>query len=144
MQLTSTAFENNGQIPPQYTCDGDNINPPLQISDVPEQAQSLALIMDDPDAPVGTWDHWVIFNISPQTENIDENSEPNGTPGQGTRGNTKYSGPCPPDGEHRYIFKLYAIDTQLDLNKGVSKQQVEDAMKDHIIDQTKLIGKYTR
>ncbi len=144
MQLSSSAFEHNGTIPRQYTCDEANSSPPLTIAGVPSEAQSLVLIMDDPDAPVGIWDHWVIFNISPGTTEIPEGREPEGIHGKGTAGNTKYTGPCPPDREHRYFFKLYALNTQLDLTEGVSKAEVEQAMAGHVIDHTELVGRYDR
>jgi Raf kinase inhibitor-like YbhB/YbcL family protein len=144
MKLTSAVFQNNQSIPSKYTCDGEDINPPLEISDVLQQAKSLVLIMDDPDAPSGTWDHWIVFNIPPDTKSIAEGKEPAGIHGKGTSGNLEYHGPCPPDREHRYFFKLYALDTDLNLAEGSTKKQVESAMQGHIIDQTQLIGLYTR
>lgn len=144
MRLTSTAFQHNTSIPSQYTCDGNDISPPLAISDVPSESKSLALIMDDPDAPAGVWDHWVVFNISPSTTSIPEGQEPLGVHGKGTSGNTNYKGPCPPDRQHRYFFKLFALDTMLDLAEGSTKAQVEQAMKGHVLDQTELIGLYNR
>ncbi|MDZ7726055.1 MAG: YbhB/YbcL family Raf kinase inhibitor-like protein [Candidatus Campbellbacteria bacterium] len=147
LTLTSNSFENNGVIPSKYTCDGENINPQLSIEGVPESAESLVLIMDDPDAikPAGkVWDHWIVFNIPPTTESIPEGVEPEGIHGTGTANNTDYSGPCPPDAEHSYIFKLYALDTELDLGKGVSKSEVESAMEGHILRETRLIGRYER
>lgn len=109
MNLSSPAFEHNSSIPPKYTCDGANINPPLVISNVPEQTQSLVLLMDDPDVPQqlredGMWDHWVVFNIPPSTTIISENQEPPGVLGKGTGGKLGYHGPCPPDRQHRYFF----------------------------------------
>ena len=144
LTLSSTAFEHMATIPAIYTCDGENINPPFQISGVPENAESLVLIMDDPDAPMGTWDHWIKFNIPKATTMIAEAEEPDGVSGVGTGGNLKYQGPCPPDREHRYFFKLYAIDTILDLKEGASKEDVEDAMEGHILARTELIGLYDR
>lgn len=144
MQLTSPVFSNSGTIPAKYTCDGDDVNPPLAIAAVPEGTESLALIMDDPDAPAGTWDHWVIFNIPPATGSVAVGTEPAGVHGKGTSGNLNYYGPCPPDREHRYFFKLYALDTTLDLKEGVSKVEVERAMAGHILQQTELIGLYER
>lgn len=150
MKLESSTFEHNKFISSQYTCDGQDINPPLLISEIPTKAESLAIIMDDPDAikPAGkVWDHWVVFNI-PIPENgvleISENSEPEGVHGIGTSRNTKYHGPCPPDGEHRYFFKVYALDTTLDLAEGATKSDVERAMDEHIIEQAELVGKYKR
>ena len=149
MKLTSPAFEHQGKILSQYTCDGANINPPLTISDVPTQAKSLALIMDDPDVPKSLrqdnmWDHWIVFNIPPNLTEVKEGEEPQGIHGLGTSGNLDYFGPCPPDGEHRYFFKLYALDTQLNLPEKATKQQLEKAMKGHILAQAELIGRYQR
>jgi Raf kinase inhibitor-like YbhB/YbcL family protein len=149
MKLTSSAFENNGKIPAQYTCDGKNINPPLAISEVPTQAQTLVLIMDDPDVPKrlradGMWDHWVIFNIPVTISEIQEGEEPLGVHGLGTSNNLDYFGPCPPDREHRYFFRLYALDTSLNLPERVTKQQVLTAMEGHILAQSVLMGRYER
>jgi Raf kinase inhibitor-like YbhB/YbcL family protein len=149
MQLTSPAFAHDSSIPARYTCDGDNVNPPLVIAGVPEQAVSLVLIMDDPDVPShlradGMWDHWVVYNIPPGVRTVAENSEPPGVPGQGTAGNRKYYGPCPPDREHRYFFKLFALDCELELAAGASKAQVEEAMAGHIMAQAELMGRYDR
>ncbi|MBI2662050.1 YbhB/YbcL family Raf kinase inhibitor-like protein [Candidatus Woesearchaeota archaeon] len=152
MKLTSTAFKDKAIIPGVYTCDGKNINPPLQISDIPAKAKSLVLLMDDPDIPemakknfnVNVWDHWVVFNMPPTITEIKEGEIPEGVMGRNTRGNNTYSGPCPPDREHRYFFKLYALDTWLDLKEGVSKKEVEGAMKGHIIEKTELMGRYER
>lgn len=147
MKLTSSAFEHEGKIPSKYTCDGEDINPPLTIADVPAEAKSVVLIMDDPDAvkPAGkVWDHWIVWNIKPDITEIAEGVEPEGVHGKGTSGNLKHHGPCPPDAEHRYFFKLYALDTKLDLPKGTIKAEVEKAMEGHIIEQTTLIGRYKR
>ncbi len=147
MKIISAKFENGGLIPAKYTCNGENISPPLEFVDVPEEAVSLVLIMDDPDVPVvvrddGVWDHWVKFNIPPSIRMIEEGEEPEGVSGMGTGGNLGYYGPCPPDRQHRYFFKLYALDTKLDLPEGVTKKEVENAMAEHIIDQAELIGLY--
>ncbi len=152
MRLTSPAFEDNGKIPSKYTCDGQNINPKLLISDVPEEAKTLVLIMDDPDIPkfvqqkfhTPVWDHWIVFNIPPDTRAIPEGKNPPGDLGRNTSGNNSYGGPCPPDREHRYFFKLYALDAELDLPEGATKAEVEKAMKNHIIAEAKLIGRYER
>ena len=149
MNLNSSAFDHEGKIPSKYTCDGDNINPPLVIADVPTGARSLVLIMDDPDVPKtirkdGMWDHWVVFNIPPSVREIQEGKEPAGTHGAGTGGNDTYMGPCPPDREHRYFFKLYALDTKLDLPKGVGKSEIEVTMKGHILAEAVLMGRYER
>ena len=149
MKLTSTAFEHQGKIPSKYTCDGANISPPLRLSDVPAQAKSLVLIMDDPDVPRhlrqdGMWDHWVVFNIPASLTELKEGEEPEGTHGIGTSNNLNYYGPCPPDREHRYFFKLYALDTELKLPEKAKKQQVEKAMEGHVLAKTELMGRYER
>jgi Raf kinase inhibitor-like YbhB/YbcL family protein len=149
MKMSSPAFEGSGKIPAKYTCDGDNINPPLKISDVPSATKSLALIMEDPDVPKnlrpdGMWDHWVVFNIPPGTAEIPEGREPPGTHGEGTSGNQNYFGPCPPDREHRYFFKLFALDSELDLKEKAKKSEVEKAMEGHILEKAELMGRYER
>lgn len=149
MKLTSPAFEDGGYIPDKYTCDGKNLNPPLNISEVPPDAKSLVLIMDDPDVPKhlredGMWDHWIVFNMSPDLREIQEGQEPAGVPGAGTSGDAYYFGPCPPDREHRYFFKLYALDTKLDLPKETDKITVEKEMQGHVIEKAHLMGRYER
>jgi len=149
MILTSQSFGHNQSIPSKYTCDGENINPPLTTAEVPNGTKSLVLLMDDPDVPRnlredGMWDHWVIFNIPPSVAEIREGQEPDGIHGKGSSGNLGYHGPCPPDREHRYFFKLYALETELDLVEGVSKSDVEQAMVGHILEQAELVGKYER
>ncbi|MEO8402527.1 MAG: YbhB/YbcL family Raf kinase inhibitor-like protein [Gammaproteobacteria bacterium] len=149
MKLTSTAFENEGNIPRNYTCDGAGISPPLTISNVPTDAVSLVLIMDDSDVPKsirpdGIWDHWIVYNIPASTTEIAEGEEPAGVHGLGTGKNTNYYGPCPPDGMHRYYFNLYALDTRLDLPINSTKKQVMDAMKQHVLAKAILIGRYKK
>ena len=144
MKLTSSAFQHNAQIPSEFTCDGSDLSPPLSISDVPANAKSLVLICDDPDAPVGTWDHWVVFNIPPSTKEISKGTWPQGTPGKNSWGRTGYGGPCPPSGTHRYFFKLYALNTMLNLPHGSAKKQIEAAMQNHILAKAELIGLYKR
>lgn len=144
MKLTSPAFANNASIPSEYTCDSSDVSPPLAISDVPKNAKSLALVMDDPDAPVGTWDHWIVFNIHASTKEIMKGKEPVGIPGKNSWGRTGYGGPCPPSGTHRYFFKLYALDTELALPQGSAKRDLERAMQGHIIEKAELIGAYKR
>jgi len=145
MKITSSAFEQNQSIPSKYTCDGENINPPLSVSGVPENAQSLALIFDDPDAPAGTWIHWVVWNIDPKTAEIPENSAPaEATEGTTSFGKPGYGGPCPPSGEHRYFFKLYALDTKLDLDLSAGADRLEAAMKGHVLAEAELMGVYSR
>ncbi len=149
MNINSTAFTHEGKIPSKYTCDGENTNPPLEFSDVPTNAKSLVLIMEDPDVPKhlradGMWNHWVVFNIPPDTKGVAENSQPKGTAGITTSNKLKYGGPCPPDREHRYFFKLYALDTTLNLPEGATKEQVLAAMKGHVLAEAVLMGKYQR
>ncbi len=145
MRITSQAFKANAGIPPKYTCDGENINPPLRIEGVPEGAKSLALILDDPDAPHGDWVHWVVWNINPRTTEIKEGSAPEGAV-QGTTDFKKrsYGGPCPPSGTHRYFFRLYALDTTLDLGPRSGKKEVEKAMRGHVISQAELMARYEK
>lgn len=147
--LTSLVFEHNGVIPAKYTCDGDDINPPLEISGAPEKAKSLVLIMDDPDVPKnlradGMWVHWVVFNIPPDVAKISENTKAFGVYGKGTSGEMGYQGPCPPDREHRYFFKVYALDVILDLKAGAMKEEVETAMNGHVLDKAEFVGLYER
>lgn len=145
MNLTSTAFTNNSILPSQYACDGAGFNPPLQISEVPTNAQSLVLIMDDPDAPAGTYVHWLVWNIDPQTKEILSDSLPNGAiSGTNSAGRTDYVPPCPPSGSHRYIFKLYALDTKIDLTPNAGKDNLEQSMQGHVLDSVELIGLYSR
>ena len=140
MRLTSSVFEHNQMIPKKYTCQGEDINPPLKIENIPEGTETLALIVDDPDAPVGTWVHWVVFNIQP-TDEIKENSVP-GDQAYNDFKKINYGGPCPPTGTHRYFFKLYALDIVIDLQTGMKKQDLEKAMKGHILAEIELIGLY--
>ena len=142
MRLTSPDFENNNHIPKKFTCQGSDINPTLIISDIPDNTKSLALIVDDPDAPMGTWVHWVVFNI-PVTGRIDENSVP-GTQGVTSNGRAGYHGPCPPSGTHRYFFYIYALDTDLDMQETIGKDELEAAMDGHILDKSELIGLYKK
>ncbi len=145
LTISSTAFKNNEMIPGEYTCDGKDVNPPLAIEGVPENAKSLALIVDDPDAPRGTWVHWVMWDIDPKTREIAEGSGTDGAR-QGLNDFRKfeYGGPCPPSGTHRYFFKLYALDAPLGLKKGASKAELEKAMKGHVIAQAEMIGLYRK
>lgn len=145
MTLSSFAFKHNELIPKKYTCDGDDISPPLAISGVPAHAKSLALIVDDPDAPAKTWVHWTVWNITPQTTEISENSAPIGAfEGITDFGKPGYGGPCPPSGTHRYFFKLYALDILLTLPQTARKADLEKAMQGHILDTAELIGLYKR
>lgn len=145
MKISSPAFKHNEMIPAKYTCDGADVNPALAIENAPAEAKSLALIMDDPDAPRGTWVHWVVWNVNPKIREIKENTVPDGGK-QGMNDFRKhdYGGPCPPSGTHRYFFKLYALDTILDIQPNATKAQLEGAMKGHIIARTEMVGLYTR
>ena len=140
--VTSNAFAERGRIPSKYTCDGKNVNPPLTIKGIPEGTKSLVLIVDDPDCPTGTWDHWVVWNI-PTKEEIREDSVP-GTEGMNDFNKHSYGGPCPPSGTHRYFFKVYALDTNLDLTPISRKRDVEREIKGHVLAQGQLIGLYSR
>ncbi len=144
-KISSPAFENNGQIPSQYGCDGTNINPPLHIENIPKGAKSLALVFDDTDAPRGSYVHWILWNIDPGVKEIKENSVPEGSI-QGTNDFKKqnYGGPCPPRRSHRYVFKIYALDIRLDLNPSSTKPDLEKAMKGHILAQAQWIGTYKK
>ena len=144
MKLTSSAFEHNGDIPEEFTCDDADISPPLAIEEASENAKSLALIMDDPDAPVGTFVHWVVWNIDPTTTEIKKGEQIPWPQGRTDFGKQGYGGPCPPGGTHRYFFKLYALDTKLDLQPRSTKRDLERAMEGHIIEKAELMGKYSR
>jgi len=145
LKISSPVFENNGYMPEKYTCDGKNSNPPLVIENVPSKAKSLALIVDDPDAPRGTWVHWVLWNITPETKEIKENAVTTGaTQGLNDFRIHDYRGPCPPSGTHRYFFKMYALDTILNLNSSATKTDMEKAMQGHILEQAQIIGLYKR
>jgi Raf kinase inhibitor-like YbhB/YbcL family protein len=145
LQIKSPAFVTNGYIPARYSCDGADINPPLEIADVPAGTKSLALIVDDPDAPIGMWVHWVVWNIDPATREIAEDSVPSGsTQGKNDWKRNGYGGPCPPSGVHRYFFKLYALDTRLNLGAGTTKAELEKGMQGHILASSELIGLYKK
>ncbi|MDZ7843864.1 MAG: YbhB/YbcL family Raf kinase inhibitor-like protein [Anaerolineales bacterium] len=145
MTLTSTAFKNGGRIPDPYTCEGRDISPPLEWNHVPDAARSLVLIMDDPDAPVGTWVHWVLYDLSPETGGLAEDDSGEGQQGRNDFKKTGYGGPCPPPGkDHRYYFKLYALDRKLNLGNQPQKKHLEKAMEGHILDQAQLLGTYNR
>lgn len=142
MKIISSAFESSTLIPVKYTCDGENINPPLSFDDIPVGTKSLALIVDDPDAPVGIFTHWILFNIDPKTREIKENSLPQFVAlGKNSVGKTNFIGACPPSGTHRYFFKLYALDTSLNLINP-NKSTLEGEMQKHIIEKAELIGLY--
>ena len=142
MKISSKAFSNEGTIPAKYTCDGDEVSPPLHIEGIPQGTISMALIAEDPDAPKGTFDHWLVWNIDPVAD-IEEGGRPC-ISGKNGAGKTGYHGACPPNGSHRYFFYLFALDTDIDLPAGASKQELQDAMEGHIIGQGSLMGTYQR
>lgn len=142
LQIASTAFTANGNIPRMYTCEGEDINPPLDIQEIPSGAHSLAVIMEDPDAPGGTFLHWLVWNI-PITHHINENEVP-GEQGLNDFGRNSYGGPCPPSGTHRYIFKVYALDDLIDLPEGSLRKDVENEMRKHILAYGELTGVYRK
>jgi Raf kinase inhibitor-like YbhB/YbcL family protein len=165
MSLRSPAFSDGGMIPRSYTCDGSDRSPPLEWSGVPDSTRTLALICDDPDAPTGTWSHWVVINLQPAVRALKEGipaetsvplarmeMEPAGDSspkalaqqGQNDFGKTGYGGPCPPGGTHRYVFRLYALDTRLDLPSSATRADVLKAIQEHILAEGRLVGKYTR
>lgn len=145
MKIKSSAFDPNQKIPAKYTCDGENINPPLIFKDIPAEAKSLVLIVDDPDAPKGIWLHWTCWNINSKTKEVIENSVPRSSvQGLTDFGNIGYGGPCPPSGSHRYFFKIYALDKVLDLPEGATHWALEKAMEGHIIDKAELVGIYPK
>ncbi len=150
MTLTSSAFSEGSQIPSEYTCDGADISPPLAWGDVPTATQSFALICDDPDAPRGTWVHWVLYDLPATVTDLPTNVPPqqklpNGAKqGRNDFGKIGYGGPCPSRGTHRYVFKLYALEAQLGLDAGATKQQVLQAMEGHVLAEGQLIGTYGR
>lgn len=142
MKLSSKEFSHQGFIPKKFTCKGENISPELKITDIPAAAKSLVLIVDDPDAPVGDWVHWVLYDIPPTTTTIKENS-PIGIAGMNDFKKNAYGGPCPPSGTHRYFFKMYALDTKLNLPQGKTKKQIEEAMQSHIIERAEYVGLFS-
>ena len=145
IQLTSDAFASGQSIPAKYTCKGKNISPALAWTEPPAETQSLALIMDDPDAPAGTWVHWVLFNIPASTRNLQEDMPADSmSVGKNSWGDMRYGGPCPPSGTHRYFFKLYALDSNLSLSPGATSNQLLQAMQGHILAQAELMGTFSK
>jgi hypothetical protein len=149
MKITSPAFGDHELIPDKHTCDGDDLIPPLSFEDVPAGAKTLALIMDDPDVPVQlredrNWDHWIVWNIPPDTRAIAEGRPPEGIEGMNSWGRNNWGGPCPPDRQHRYFFKLFALDTELDLPREAGKPALLRAMEGHVIAKAELVGVYDR
>ena len=143
--ISSSTFKEGEKIPRIYTCDDQNVSPPLAWTGVPTDTVSLALVMDDPDAPSGNWVHWVLYNLPPELNSLEQGKSGGGTEGKNDSGKIGYGGPCPPRGSnHRYFIKIYALDTQLDLKAGATKAQMENAMKGHILAQGQLMGRYGR
>ncbi len=143
MRVASAAFEDGGEIPVRHTCDGADVSPPLAIGGIPAEARTLALVFDDPDAPGGTWDHWVAFDI-PVLPTIPEGAGEVGRSGLNSWGRTGYGGPCPPRGSHRYVFAVYAVDTTLGLPDGAASGEVRAALAGHILAEAALSGTYRR
>jgi Raf kinase inhibitor-like YbhB/YbcL family protein len=150
IKIESPAFKEGGMIPVKYTCDGENVSPALKWGDLPTGTKSLALISDDPDAPVGTWVHWVLYNLPPDVRALPENVPSKKSLENGAVHGTNdfkrlgYGGPCPPGGTHRYFFKIYALDKKIDLAPGAKKDQLVKAMEGHVLDSGQLMGKYRR
>lgn len=149
MKITSSAFGEHQMIPDEYTCDADDLIPPLTFHDVPANTTTLALIVDDPDVPRdlradGNWDHWVVWNIPPSVDGVTRGEAPQGVQGKNSWGRNDYGGPCPPDRQHRYFFKLFALDCELDLPSSAGKPELLDAMKEHIVASAELVGVYDR
>ena len=145
MKISSSAFQEGGNIPSKFTCDGTDANPPLRFEGAPAETKSLVLIVDDPDAPSGLFTHWLIWNMDPKTTEIAESSASSkGMQGKNDFGKSGYGGPCPPSGTHRYYFKIFALDQELDLPAGSNRKQLDAAMKSHVIAQAELMGRYSR
>lgn len=149
MEITSTAFTHEGMIPRRFTCDGEDVSPPLAWKGVPPEAKSLALIADDPDAPRKTWVHWVLYNLPATSGGLPEGVPAERTLAGGRQGTSDfgrigYGGPCPPSGTHRYFFKLFALDAQLDLLPGATKEELLRAMEGHVLAEAQLMGRYRR
>ena len=145
MQITSRVFQHNEYIPGKYTCDGPDVNPPLTFSDIPVQTKSMVIIVDDPDAPDGLFTHWALYNLSPGTQQLSENAGSGaGTQGRNDFGTIGYGGPCPPTGTHRYFFRLFALNEELHLPEGLPRKELNDALKNHIVEIAELIGLYEK
>jgi len=144
ISVTTPAFQAGGDIPAKFTCNGANANPELKINGVPNEAKSLVLIVDDPDAPRGLFTHWIVWNIDPKATDIGENSAPaGGIQGTNDFGKRNYGGPCPPSGTHRYFFKIYALDTKLDLKPSARRAELDTAMRGHTLAQGELMARYS-
>ena len=144
ISVTTPAFQAGGDIPAKFTCNGANANPELKINGVPNEAKSLVLIVDDPDAPRGLFTHWIVWNIDPKTTDIGENSAPaGGVQGTNDFGKRNYGGPCPPSGTHRYFFKIFALDAKVDLKPSARRAELDAAMRGHILAQSELMARYS-
>ena len=144
ISIASPAFQSGAEIPAKFTCNGANVNPELKISGVPNEATSLVLIVDDPDAPHGLFTHWIVWNIDLKMTDVAENSAPaGGIQGTNDFGKRNYGGPCPPSGTHRYFFKIFALDTKLELKPSARRAELEAAMKGHVLAQGELMGRYS-
>jgi len=144
ISISSPAFQAGGDIPAKFTCNGTNVSPELQIGGVPNEAKSLALIVDDPDAPRALFTHWIVWNIDPKTTRVAENSAPTaGVQGTNDFGKRNYGGPCPPSGTHRYFFKIFALDTKLESKPGARRAELDAAMRGHVLAQGELMGRYS-
>jgi len=142
LMVRSIAFGHNGNIPLQYTCEGENFNPPIEISNIPRETETLALIMEDPDAPRGIFVHWVLWNLSPHSLIAERTNQ--GTSGRNSFGKIGYGGPCPPSGTHRYFFRIYALDNSPELDRSTDKDKLLDAMRGHVIAEGELMGLYCK
>ena len=143
MRISSPAFEHEGDIPARFTCAGEDISPPLLFEDLPPDAVSLVLVMDDPDAPMGAWDHWVAYDIEPLAE-VPEGVGSLGTAGTNSWGHIGYGGPCPPSGTHRYLFQLFALDRRIGWEEGADKTSVLEAIHEHVLAEASLLGFFSR
>ncbi len=144
LNVSSSAFENEGIIPSEFTCDGQDLSPPLSITNVPKNVKTLSIIMDDPDAPMGTFTHWIAWNIPPNKTQFTRGEKFDFAQGRTSFGTSEYGGPCPPSGTHRYFFKIYALDTKLDLKQGSGVKELQSAMSGHVVAEAVLMGKYSR
>jgi len=144
ISITSPSFQAGGDIPTKFTCNGTNVSPELQISNVPNEAKSVVLIVDDPDAPRGLFTHWIVWNIDPKTTRVAENSAPTaGVQGINDFGKRNYGGPCPPSGMHRYFFKIFALDIKLELKPSARRAELDAAMRGHVLAEGELMGRYS-
>ena len=144
LKVSSSAFKNEGEIPSEFTCDGLDLSPPLGITDVPKETTTLSIIMDDPDAPMGTFTHWLVWNISPNKTQFTKGEEFESAQGRTSFGVVGYGGPCPPSGTHRYFFRIYALDIKLDLKQGSNVKNLRSAISGHVLAEATIMGRYSR